>query len=187
MKKIIIIFFIVLCVVLLLFLAFRARPAVSEKTAMPTPVPTPFPSLYRGLAPGTSTENNAVAALGAPLRKDESTGGATLVYSSGAGNQPVNIDVTTNGVIYRIYEPVSSSLRYNDLVKGLGSPGLVLFGRFERQGFRLYVFLDRGVAFLANPQTQEVKERWYFPQTDSETFRRVIAPNMSLKSTLGQQ
>jgi len=187
MKKIIIIFLAVLCVVLLLFLAFRAHPANKGGAPKPSPVPTPFPSLYRGLAPGVSTESDAVATLGNPVRKDESPGGATLVYSSGLENQPVNIDMTKDGVVYRIYEPVSSALRYADLTKNLGPPDLVLYGRFERQGFRLFVFLGRGLALLANPQTQEVKERWYFPQTDPDTFRRVIAPNMSLESTLGQQ
>jgi len=186
MKKIII-FFVISCLVVLLFFAFRARRAENKTTVLPSPMPTPFPSLYRGIAPGVSTENDAIASLGNPLRKDVSTGGGTLVYSSGIGNQPVNIDVTRGGVVYRIYEPVDSSLRYNDLTKGFGPPGLVLYGRFERQGFRLFAFLDRGVAFLANTETQEVKERWYFPKTNSETFRQIIAPNMSLESTQGQQ
>jgi hypothetical protein len=187
MKKIVVIFAVSLCVVVLLFWVFKKSPANNGGGALPSPTPETFASMYRGLAPGTSTENDAVAALGRPLRKDEGAEGTTLVYSSGIGNQPINVDVTSNGIISRINEPVDSSLRYNSLVEGFGSPDLILYGVFEREGFRLFVFLNRGIAFLANPQSQEVKERWHFPQADAETFRRVFAPNMSLQSTLGQQ
>jgi len=186
MKKIIIIFFIVfLCVVLLFWLLIGRYDNAKKPTQVPSPTPPSFS--YRGIAPGVSKENDVIASLGEPLRKDEGSGGGTLVYSSGLGDQPVNVDISKDGVVYRIYEPTSSSLRYNKLIDGLGAPGLVLYGLFEIEGFRLFVFLDRGVAFVANPQTQEVRERWYFPPTDAYTFRRIIAPNMSLKSTAGQQ
>jgi hypothetical protein len=189
MKKIVILFIVVVCFVVLFFLFIQRGGPNDRVVVLPTPtlVPTPYPSLYRGLVPGVSTEQNVIDLLGSPLTTKTGTNASTLEYSSKITGQPIRVDVTKTGTVYRVYEPVDTTVLYQNVTAGMGKPDLVLYGPLERSGFRFFVFLDNGVALLANPQTQEVKERLYFQPTNQDVFLRSIAPGMSLKSTQGQQ
>jgi hypothetical protein len=187
MKKIVILFVIVTCLTVLFFFLIKKGGSNNRVIVLPTPAPTSYPSPYHGLVPGVSTEQNVIDSLGSPLKKDVGANSSTLVFSSKINSLPVSVDVAKTGVVYRINEPVGLATRYQDVTKDLGKPNLVLYGPLQRAGFSLFVFLDKGVAFLANLQTQEVKERLYFQPTSQELFLQTVAPGMSLKSSVGQQ
>lgn len=187
MKKILLLFVIVVAVVIVLFVIFGRQSIFKQQNGpMITPRPTPLPSVYRGVIPGVSTIEEAVGSLGAPIRKDVYKNTSTLVYPSGLGDQPINVNVGLNNTVFLITEPVAPTARFNQLV-GTDAAELVLYGLFEDEGFRLFVYLNKGVAFLANPTTQTVKEKWYFHPTSASVFQKTLAPSLSLTSTEGKQ
>jgi hypothetical protein len=186
MKKIFIIFFVV-AIITIIIVVFNARSTTLKQPPQATPTPTLLPTVYRGLMPGDSTEENAVKSLGKPVRTDIGLQTTTLVYPSTLGEQPINIEVGPDKKIYRVVEPLPQTAKFNDLSIGLGAPGIVLYGIFEDTGFRLYVYLKYGVALLANPDTQETIERWYFQPTNASTFKTLFAPNLSTQHNEGKQ
>lgn len=187
MKKIFILFIIIAAAVVVLFLIFGRQSIFKQQNGpVITPRPTPLPSVYRGVIPGTSTVEEVVGSLGAPIRRDIYKNTSTLVYPSGLGNQPINVGVGLDNTIFLITEPVAPTVRFTQLV-GTDTADLILYGLFEDEGFRLFIYLNKGVAFLANPTTQIVKEKWYFHPTNAAVFQETIAPSLSITSTEGQQ
>lgn len=154
-----------------------------QKTAEPigstptlTPTPTLFPlSLFGDVVPGTTSEQGVVTAVGPPLRVDSAGGTKTYIYKSGVGNKAVDVDIGTGGVVTRVITPIAPGVHLNSFLRGLGADDLELYGTFERLGFRLYVYLQRGIAVLGNPTTQEASEYWTFQPTDASTFQTTIA------------
>ena len=185
MKKIVIIFIIVI-VCTIVFVVLRSRGLLG-KTGGPVATPTPMPGVYRGVVPGSSTENDVLKSLGDPTRKDNIGQMTALVYPSDVGDQPINVEVGTDNTVTRIVEPISAIVRFADVSKELGAPDMILYGIFEELGFRLYTYLAKGIALLANPDTQEIKERWYFRPTNAATFTTLIAPGLSTVRTPGKQ
>ncbi len=158
----------------------RLLPPSFFGTVIPSPAPLPS-FTYKDIQPGTTTENQVAAALGPPIRKERGGVGSTLVYPSGIGTRPLLVQVDSAGTTALIKEPVLETINYGGASRGLGEPNLVLYGHFVRLGFRLFVYLPYGVAFLANPDTQETRERWYFPpDTNATVFQRVFAPEFQL-------
>lgn len=133
------------------------------------------PSDFRGLRPGTSTEQNIASVLGSPLRDEPYAGGKTLVYLSAVEKTAITIDTDTSGVVSLVKEPLLRTSLAS--FSGFGNADIVLYGDFSRQGFQLQVFLSRGTALLANPTTGEVRERWYFPVVSAQIFQSKFAPN----------
>ena len=77
------------------------------------------------------------------------------LHPSGLGDQPINVEVGLDNTIFSLStEPVAPIARFNQLT-GTEAADLVLYGLFEDEGFRLFVYLNKGVAFLANPTTQD--------------------------------
>ncbi len=187
MKKILLLFIIVAAIVIVLFVMFGRQSLVKQQgEPVVTPRLTLMPSVYRGLIPGTSTVEEVVDSLGAPIRRDLYKNTSTLVYPSGLGDQPINVEVGLDNTIFLITEPVAPIARFNQLT-GTEAADLVLYGLFEDEGFRLFVYLNKGVAFLANPTTQVVKEKWYFHPTSAAAFQQSLAPSLSMTSTEGKQ
>ena len=176
MKKTVALFIIVaLLAAAYVFFQQKTRPPTDVSPATtPTPglsvvVPTP------GVIPGRDNEQGLVAKLGQPIRIETIENTKTYIYRSGVGNKAMNVDVGTNGVVSRIIQPVLPALRLDAATKDMGIADLQLYGTLERSGFRLYVYLNKGVAILGNPTTLDVAEYWYFQPTDAATFQGSVA------------
>jgi hypothetical protein len=187
MKKQFLVAVLLFAVVAGAFFALRNKSKENIETVV-QPSPSPAASSFRGIVPGTSLDADVIAVLGKPIRKDTAGDQASsLIYASGIEKRPLNIDVGASGVVARIIEPFSSTSQFSRMSVGLGGPDLTLFGLFEKQGFRLFVYLTRGIALLANPTTDALKERWYFQPTSPDDFLRNIAPGLTTQNTEGQQ
>ena len=84
MKKILLLFIIVAAIVIVLFVMFGRQSLVKQQgEPVVTPRLTLMPSVYRGLIPGTSTVEEVVDSLGAPIRRDLYKNTQRLFYPSG--------------------------------------------------------------------------------------------------------
>jgi len=70
---------------------------------------------------------------------------------------------------------------YLEYVRKYGSPDSVLYGPDASAGFYLFVFLKKGVAVLASPQTEVVLEVWRFPPVNLNLFIESFGDGLSLK------
>jgi hypothetical protein len=187
MKKIlpVVVLIIIVAASAAITIIFRQRQTPQQQRAPVDQGPTP--STYKGLFPGLSTEEDTVRAIGEPIRKDTMGEITTLVYPSGINDIPVNVDLGPDNKVFRVVEPVGKNSTLNTLSAGLGKEDAVLYGLFEDQGFQLYVYLGRGVAILANPVTEEVRERWLFPPMGFIAFKQIYAPALTTSSNANQQ
>ncbi len=136
----------------------------------PTPTPTLLPSLYNGINLEIASGSAVISRLGSPLRSDAFQGVITYIYPTAEKGRNTSVELYENGRVRRIIEPVINRQLFSSVASGLGAADMELYGKHEKLGFRLYVYLPRGIALLANPSTQEVRERWYFPVTSASAF-----------------
>lgn len=160
----------------------------SSVNTLPTPTPPTSPQVsFRGISAGTSNAQDVMSLLGQPVRQDQIQEVRRLVYESGIGNRPINVEVDNTGSVDLIKEPISSQILFSSFQKDLGGYDAILYGDFSRLGYGLYVYLQRGVAILANPKTNKVEERWFFAPSDLVTFQARFAPDFFSEPPSEQQ
>ncbi len=160
--KIIIIFlFVVAAIAAFLFLKNRkaSPPSITIPTARTT---------YKSLAPGVSTRDEVVAALGTPLN---ATSSPVLDFKSSNPNLPHTVSIEKNTAVF-IKEQITleDEITKEGLIQLWGEPKETLFGPYSVNGFNLYVYPDKGVAFLGHVTGSGVLEIWYFPPTTIDDF-----------------
>lgn len=192
MKKFIVPLFIFLSIVaIILAVSSQNKIGLPNNQTAPTPTQKNIQSIpvtyFNDVIPGTSTEVTIAKSMGTPIRRDSINGQTTLVYPSGIGTRPINIDIDATGKVILIVEPVDTSVRFNQILGKYGQPDLTLYGAFNFLGFQLKVYLARGFAILANPETQEVRERWYFPPTTESLFIQSYASGYSTEPIKEQE
>lgn len=139
------------------------------------PSPTPHAGIgFRGLDLNTATAGAVVSVMGNPLRVDPGQNQKTLIYASGVGNQPINVSADTNNKVQSVVEPSQPGTKLSVLQASLGKEDVVLYGSYYYSGYFLYTYLTLGTAVLANPKTDDVKERWYFPPRSLTVFLQTV-------------
>lgn len=136
---------------------------------------------YNGLAPGISTGKDVTATLGTPV-KDTQTGGVrTLEYKSNNPNFN-NQFVFKQNVLSFIETNIlpADNVDINTIENQYGQNEQALYGPGNSNGFNLYVYPDKGVAYIGNRQINDVSEIWYFPPTDLQTFINLYAQSYSI-------
>lgn len=148
--------------------------------------PPPAPALtqqvvFGSVVPGKTLKEIVIEFLGAPLSEEKEGGVTTLAFPSVDKEREIYVSLDSTNTVSLVIEPVLADVRFSDMVVGLGDPGLVLYGPYAPLGYNLYVYLSRGTAFLASPNTQVVYERWFFPPVNERVFLAAYARGYSLK------
>lgn len=150
--------------------------------AKPQPPPTPTQQIAFGsVVPGKTLKEVVIEFLGAPLSEEKEGGATTLAFPSVDKEREIYVSLDDTNTVSLVIEPVLPHVRFSDVVAGFDNPDLVLYGPFAPLGYNLYVSLSRGAAVLANPSTQVVYERWFFPVVSKPTFLTAYAKGYSLK------
>jgi hypothetical protein len=140
-----------------------------------TPSPTPHGGVgFRGINLTTATAGGVIAVMGNPARTDMGQNQKTLIYTSGVGNQPINVNTDINSKVESIIEPSQPGTKLSVLLAALGKEDVILYGNYYYSGYYLYTYLTLGTAALANPKTDDVKQRWYFSPRDLPTFLQTV-------------
>jgi hypothetical protein len=139
------------------------------------PSPTPYVGAgFRGIDLATATEGAVVSVMGNPVRVDPGQNQKTLIYASGVGNQPINVTADINNKIVSIVEPSQSGTKLSILQASLGNEDVILYGSYYYSGYYLYTYLTLGTAVLANPKTDDVRQRWYFSPRGLSAFLQTV-------------
>lgn len=132
---------------------------------------------YLKLLPGKSSKQDAIATLGTPLNDPSST---TLEFKSSNPNLPD--EVTTDGqTVLFIKEIVTKEDQKTaeDIKKNFGEAPYVLYGSDSANGFNLYVYPEKGIAYIGHAKDPIVLEIWYFTPTTIGNFQKNWATNYS--------
>ena len=184
MKNLIGLFIIVAALALACVVFFSSKSPATPERPRTHEIPL---SVYRGVNPGVATEEDVIKTLGEPARKDVAPAGGALVYVSEVGDRPITVDLNTYKTVTKIVEPVGPQVRFSDVINNFGRADLLLYGLLAKDGYILYVYPGRGAAFLANPVTLAVHQRWYFAPTDRAMFMATLATGYFEQYDAGQQ
>ncbi|MEK7578064.1 MAG: hypothetical protein AAB492_05680 [Patescibacteria group bacterium] len=137
-------------------------------------------SSYRSLIPGKTLKSIVDDFLGKPIKATIIDGSLIQEYPSLDKERSVSVYLNKDEVVSLIIEPVLPSAPFSEVYENFQKPDLVLYGPYSPLGFNLFVSLTRGMAVLANPDSQIIYERWYFPITNKDYFLSAYSTGYSL-------
>lgn len=150
---------------IIVIIAYLLAKEGQEPTISPTPLPTTAPATWRSLLPGTSTLDDVFKDLGQPIKTID---GGTLLYSSESKNRNHEVVVKENKVVF-IKEIITvNGVKIPDMETKYGKSKIQLYGLDDV--YSLFVYPDKGVAYVGNPTSNTVSEIWYFEPTTLDRF-----------------
>jgi outer membrane protein assembly factor BamE (lipoprotein component of BamABCDE complex) len=172
-KKLVLISAIILFFVLLIYFVLN-----KNKTLQPVNLNT---ATWNGLQPGKSTKDDVLTKLGQPVLETKNGNDVVDEYKS---NSPTrNHQITFNNQIVNLVKrivSVNDPETIDDISNLYGQTATRLYGDDSENGYFLFVYLSKGIAYLGNPVTGTLLEVWYFPPTlDLNSFIKNYAPNYS--------
>lgn len=159
-------------IVLVVFLSYSSS---SKNTPTPSPVGN-----FSNIIPGKSTPDDVKKILGDPLKQTQTDGYNLSDYKS--TSQTRNNQVYySNGTAQLVKEIVSFNQvkKITDVTTKYGPADNILYGPDSVGGFYLFVYPEKGVAYLGNPNSGSLLEVWYFTSTDIKTFISTWAKDYS--------
>jgi hypothetical protein len=171
--KLIILVFAFIFLIVLYFLLNNS----GEKEKIETPPPQPT---YQSLRPGESLERDVEEKLGSPLIKINEADQKILEYQS---SSPVNNHqvIVKDGEVVLIKEIVTlaDSRNKKQIVGEYGEANYILYGPDADASFYLYVYPEKGIAYIGHTDQDFLIEVWYFEPTTLEGFKSNFAPPYS--------
>jgi len=171
-KKIFLLVGIIILIVIPLFILFGKNGLKINDNTIKTS--TNFDP--KKIIPGTTKEKDIEKALGKPVEKS----GNILNYQSNNPNSYNTVQVE-NGKVAFVKEIITSKIEKTkkDIVSEYGEPKYKLYGPYSNSGINLYIYPDKGLAFLGGDDFDSIQEIWYFPPTTFEDFKRTYAKDYS--------
>lgn len=157
---------------LIIILGILAIASIVFKILLPTQV-APSENNWQGIEPGKSNQKQVEKSLGSPLKKEELNNEVTYYYPYTEQNWPTKLRVGKDDsnvkFIETYFPPPEQDYKY--FTEKFGNADKVLFGPHSQMGFSVYIYLQRGIALVANPESNLVFEVWYFAPTTLEQFK----------------
>ncbi|MFI5241078.1 MAG: hypothetical protein ACHQUA_01455 [Microgenomates group bacterium] len=131
---------------------------------------------YQDLKLGSSSEDDVRNKFGTPLSEREADGKKILEYESKNPNFNNEIVINSNKLYFvkQIISP-SDNISIVELKNKYGNFKNILYGNGSDSGFHLFIYPEKGVAFIGNEKTTDVLEVWYFAPTTYENFKTLYA------------
>lgn len=172
-KKVLIVFAIILVIIVVTSFLLSRR---GEKEVETPPLDTTGES-YKGVTPGESTKEDVIEKLGDPL---SITNEDLFIYKSNNPNIPNQVYFEKNsvGLVKEIIAP-EDKRSTEEITSKLGEAKYVLYGEDAGVGVYLYVYPEKGLAYLGHYQQTELFEIWYFQPTSFNNFKTKWAPEYS--------
>jgi len=165
-------------VVLMIVNKFITQEKTQNTKSQNLTQPTEKPPSFKDVVPGKSTKEEVIAKLGNPVK--EETGKNLLEFKSTAPGKPHQI-LLEGDKVSLIKETVTleDKKTVNDIKKVYGEPKYVLYGPRYIAGFHLFVYPEKGIAYIGQEQSGVLLEVWYFYPTTLEEFIKKFAPDYS--------
>lgn len=136
---------------------------------------------YNNITPNKNTEDDIVSEFGIPVNERLEGENKILEYKSNNPNFNNEFTIITNKVNF-IKQMVTSEdkITISDLNQKYGNYSSILYGPGSVSNFNLYIYLDKGIAYIGNQQANIVTQIWYFPPTNINNFINLYAKNYSV-------
>jgi hypothetical protein len=177
-KKVLIVFAI-LSLISLVYIAFNIYKNRSDKQSNISDIQTIGES-YNNLTPGKATTEDITKTLGPAINETASGSSKILEYSS--KNPNFNNEFNTeNGKLKFIKQIVTmeENIKIKDINSKYGPYTNILYGPMSTNGFNLYIYSNKGLAYIGHELSGIVLEIWYFPPTDIKNFQKLYASDYS--------
>lgn len=166
-----------LCLAFIIISILNTQNKESQKDLNPT---SKLPISFNEIVPGETTKQDVTSKMGEPLKDLTATDSGTLYYKSSVTTLNNHI-IIRDGTVALIKEIVSfkDTKKVSDIVKIYGLSQYSLFGADSVGGSKLYIYPDKGIAYIGKPKFDTLSEIWYFSPTTIEDFRARWAQNYS--------
>lgn len=127
---------------------------------------------WNQIVPGESTKEDVIKQFGEPISSTENS----LSYKSSSPARDNQITIADNHVdLVRQMITPADKITTKTLTQKYGISSDLLYGPDSPNGIYLFIYANKGVAYLGNPNTESVIEVWYYPPTTLEKFRSKYA------------
>ena len=136
---------------------------------------------YKGLVPGVSRRPQVLEKMGNLVSETEMDDKDLLKFQSTSPNRDHEAVLAGESLVF-IKEIVTATdnKKITELTSRYGESSNVLYGPSSVGGFNLYVYPEKGLAYLGNPTGEgALIEIWYFPPNTLAEFRKQWAPQYS--------
>lgn len=135
---------------------------------------------YRDLQPGVSSLNDVASALGPSVDERDQDGKKILEYKSNNPNfnNEVTIEEQKLSFIKQIVT-MDEQITISEINKKYGNYEYILYGPLSTNGFDLYIYPSKGIAYIGHQSSGIILEIWYFPPTNLEEFKAKYASEYS--------
>ena len=138
---------------------------------------------YRNLVPGVSSRSDVIEKMGNPVDQAAKGEEILLSFKSTSPTRTHEAIVDSGNTLSFIKEIVSvnDDKHIADITSQHGEAPHPLYGPHSINGFDLFVYPDKGLAYIGNPYGTQgtILEIWYFPPTTIENFKSTWAPGYS--------
>ncbi len=170
---------------LFVLLAFLISVLIALKIILvinPPPPPLPEPNHWEGISPQLTTKKDLEKKLGQPLSTGQEEGFLIYYYPSQTPGWPTKVYLSfQENKVELVKEYFPGPVKtYNQFMEKLGTPDQELYGPHEGAGFLVFVFNQKGVALIANPDSGLVLEIWYFTPITLGEFLETWGKGLSL-------
>lgn len=136
------------------------------QTLPPTP-PSTQQTSWKEVVPGISTRQETIEKLGNPKVEGDSL--LEFESTSSTRNHTVSLEGNTVSLIKEVVS-FRDTATAEDFTAKYGETSELLYGPDAENGYYLFIYSQKGVAYLGNPATGNLLEVWYFPATTFEEF-----------------
>lgn len=144
----------------------KQTPTITTKTKIDT------------ISIGKSTKEEVIKILGSPIAEKTAGNFDVLTFGSSSPTRPDQVFIKQN-IVQMTKEIISfQDQRKAEAIKNNnGVASNILYGSDALAGFYLFVYPDKGLAYLGNPNSDDLLEIWHFASTDIQSFKRDLAPD----------
>lgn len=170
----------IIIIVFLVMAAWITNLILSRPAKEPRPAFGPG-ATYKDLVPGKSLRSSVIEKMGSPISETAQGGRILLTFQSTSPNRSHETVLSDETLLF-IKEVVTlaDNKKIADITTQYGEAPNILYGPPSVGGFNLYVYPDRGLAYLGNPTGDgALIEVWYFPPTTGEDFQKNWATQYS--------
>lgn len=175
-KKIFVSIVIIIIVGLLSVLYLIGKRNINQNKNIPDNIALSPAQNWNKITPGKSTKEDVIKEFGDPISSTEDL----LTYKSSSPARDNQITIQNNQVDL-IKQMITSAdkISTKSLTQKYGISSDMLYGPESPNGINLFVYANKGVAYLGNPLTEDVIEVWYFPPTILKDFKSKYAQGYS--------
>jgi len=135
---------------------------------------------YKSIKLGVSSRQDVIKSLGDPLSISQKNAGEVLEYKSSNPNFNNEVEIVNEKASF-IREVITSA--DNKIISTItdvyGEAPYSLYGLASGAGFKLYIYPDRGVAYIGHAASGNLLEIWYFTPMSYGDFKSNLAGGYS--------